>query len=59
MRVKWVSGMWDLLTIYGKNKVWQLLWDRLKWKRATIIVRLENTPSVPAKMTHCLAGAGF
>ena len=27
MWVKWVNGIWDLLTIYGKNKVWQLLWD--------------------------------
>ena len=36
MWVKWVGGMWDLLTIYGKNEVRLLIGDRLKWKSVTL-----------------------
>ena len=36
MWVMWVSGTWDLLTIYSKSELWQLLRDRSKWKRVAI-----------------------
>ena len=36
MLVKWVGGMWDLLIIYGKNKMWLLPEDGLKWISVTL-----------------------
>ena len=38
MWVKWVSGMWNLFTIYGKNEMWLLFWDELKWQNVALIM---------------------
>ena len=35
--MKWVSEMWDILSIYGKNEGWLLLWDRLKWQSVNLL----------------------
>ena len=40
MRVEWISGRCDPITIYGKNEPELLFVDGLKWKNETPILGL-------------------